>query len=156
MCRRRSKLWPLLCLLVVGAGCDHGRVYHSYLPIGEDGWDRRDTFVFQFPCMPDSTGRIDLSLCLRVCPQPLWRHLAVGVEYHLTSPDTLYRDTFLVALSDSAGFNPKAGSSLLQYSHPMASFEAGRLQGATLRVFHLMRRETLRRVTDVGIRAEQR
>lgn len=156
MCRLRNRLWPILCLLAVGTGCNHGRVYHSYQPVGPDGWDRTDTLVFQLPHIPDSMAMLDLSLCLRIFPQLWWRQVAVGVEYRLSRPDTLFRDTVLVTLSDSAGSRSLARNPLLQYRHPMASFSADRLQGARLRVFHLMRSETLPRVSDVGIRVERR
>lgn len=152
--RRLNLLWSLLCALGLCAACLGETRLHRYLPVGKDGWERTDTL--EFPFSPDSADTFfQVHVGLRVAPSFSYRRLWLGLRYDLIHPDTTYTDTLCYELSDSAGRLMGHGITRLQYERPVPPLYLRAGQSGTLRIYHLMKKEVIPDICEVGIRLEE-
>ncbi len=151
---RHNLLWLSLCALGLCAACIGETRLHRYHPVGKDGWERTDTLEFPFsPDSADSFFRIHVGM--RVAPSFSVRSLCLAVQYNLSNPDTTYTDTLCYELSDTLGSLTGRGVTRLQYEHSASPLHLHPNQSVAIRLYHLMKKETLPGVCEVGIRLEE-
>lgn len=146
------------CLLT--ASCDRRTPVLAYCPTPVEGWEPGDTLKYHIDSLA-AAGRYRLSLGVRTSatmPYPfksLW--LVVRRDWH--RPDTTLTDTRVdtveVRLTDQKGDVNGRGVSLYEYSLPLEEDNLSQGTTADIRIIHIMRREVLPGVTDVGIRLDR-
>lgn len=132
------------------AGCDEGVLCHSGRLVPAEGWRSRDTLVFDVDTLRDNAVcRFEIGL--RVTVDYPYKSIWLGVERDFSPPAVLRRDTVECLLVDST-FRMDGGIHLYQCVVPLPSMQLQRGQAGQIRVVHLMSRESLPGVHDVGIR----
>lgn len=144
----------LILLLALGAmmaaACQHDTLLHTYLPVEGRQWLRSDTAVFALPEM-EETGSYDLTLGLRIGSCFPYQSVYVLVEQRLTNPVEVRRDTLCLQLADAEGHLRENGITLLQHEEKKMLLYFRKGQTGEIRVSHLMHRDPLPEVSDVGI-----
>ena len=144
--RRLVVLLPLLCM-----ACTRHTLIHSFRAIPEEGWRRSDTLVFTLPPSPDD-AEYALYIDLRLHNRFPYRELWLAVEHHLPDSSLISRDTLCYHLSDESGNLCGQGINLLQYETHAGTLPLRTGVETQIRIHHLMRRETLPYIMEVGVR----
>ena len=144
--RRLVVLLPLLCM-----ACTRHTLIHSFRAIPEEGWRRSDTLVFTLPPSPDD-AEYALYIDLRLHNRFPYRELWLAVEHHLPDSSLISRDTLCYHLSDESGNLCGQGINLLQYETRAGTLPLRTGEETQIRIHHLMRRETLPYIMEVGVR----
>lgn len=153
---RRFHLYSLLvpaiacCMLTVSA-CRNEVVYHRYSPIPLTGWDKRDTIDFDIPPF-DSTQTYKLTLELRTSSAFPYRNCWLVAEQRLEDPVLVRRDTVCCTLSTPQGSATGQGVNLYTNTYPVFAEPRTQGQHGRIRVYHIMRREEVPGISDVGLR----
>lgn len=160
MLRKPKKLFvglaPLFVLLLLILGsCGQRRVEtFSFRATPVDGWETTDSLVFPIDSIHQS-GRYRLSIGVRTSaayPYP-FQTLALNITTRLQGRK-VERDTALCHLTNKDGDVNGQGVSLYQYEFPVCELHLEKGQKGTITVQHLMRRNLLPGVANVGIRLE--
>jgi len=80
--------------------------------------------------------------------------LALSIEARFLS-QARYADTLYCSLTDREGDVSGKGVSVYQYTFPVDTFQLHRGARGTITIHHIMRRNLLPGVSDVGIRLER-
>lgn len=147
------------CFLIIGAlalclaACrpDPSTLVHEYRQVkGDEGWNVRDTIRIPVPAAP-ATGDYVLSVGMRVTNGFSWEGVWVETALVADTPHVELVDTLFVRVYDPQARPLTTGVSLLQVE-VAAPKTIHLMQGqkGSLRLRHLMRRETLPFITDVG------
>ncbi len=96
---------PVICTffaVLLLSACDRGTVYHSFHPLSEDGWNKKDTLCFDMQ-VADSQTSYRLYVELRYRDTYPYRNLSLLVDY--LTPDSVYLQTgtLQMMLADDAG-----------------------------------------------------
>lgn len=150
---------PFACVLLFAlllVACNRRPVAtFSYRSTPVDGWENADTLIFPIDSLP-ADGRYALTVGVRTSsayPYP-FRMLALSIEARFLS-QTRYADTLYCSLTDHEGDVSGKGVSVYQYTFPVDTFQLHRGARGTITIHHIMRRNLLPGVSDVGIRLER-
>lgn len=152
----KKRLIPYLSVAIVSAlciltACDGQTLYHSYLHVPANGWEKHDTLVFHTDSIPqDATYQFQLEL--RSTDKFPYQSVWVIVEREFTPPQSLRRDTVECQLLDPVTQKTGRGIYLYQYSIPLPPLHLHKGQNGEIRIRHYMRRESLPGLHDIGIR----
>lgn len=146
-------------MLLVGAGtltgCERRPAAFAYRSAPTDGWEQGDTLQFHVDSLA-RTGRYQLTLGLRTsvakpCPfQSVW----IVMRQHWHHPDTVMTDTVECRLTNAKGDVTGDGVTLYTTTCPVKQLWLDQGASADISVAHIMRREILTGVADVGIRLD--
>lgn len=142
----------LTILPVLTSSCIGNTLQHQFVHISKDGWYRNDTVTFDLP-VADFEGRYAVDTEIRtVCPFQ-YQKLYVVRELMLQAPLMAYKDTICIetAGSTSTTYTEK-GVTLRCYSHSDSTLLLKEGQKGQLKLHHIMSREVLPRITDIGIK----
>ncbi len=131
-------------------GCNGHVIHHSYRRIPEQGWNRRDVFSFDVDTVR-SEATYQFVLGLRSTDSYPYTVIWLAVEREFSRPDTLCRDTVKCQLMDPVTHRMGRGIYIYQYDVPIPLMTLHRGQAGQIRVMHLMQREVLPGIRDVGI-----
>ena len=156
----------ILCavLLLAIASCQRGTLLHQFQPISSTGWERTDTFHFSLPQV-EQEGLYQVSVGLRYEPtfryQDLW--LVADITTTMLPTDSAARssvpvlhasrtiaDTLCLPLLASRA-KSSSGVTLLQTEAPLCTLRIEPNQSVSLRLRHIMQREQLQGIRDVGL-----
>ncbi|WP_347719855.1 gliding motility lipoprotein GldH [uncultured Alloprevotella sp.] len=149
-----APLFVLLLLIVVGCGQRRVETY-CFRATPVDGWETTDSLVFPIDTIHQA-GRYRLSIGVRTSaanPYP-FQTLALSITTRLQGKKA-QRDTALCSLTDKDGDVNGQGVSLYQYAFPVSELHLEKGQTGTVTVQHLMRRNLLPGVANVGICLER-
>lgn len=133
-------------------GCGRENVLlHRYTHLSGNVWNCRDTLSFDFPASPVS-AIYDLSLALRLGYKYPYSTLRVVVDQQFEEPQYQAKDTVLLELADSLGMLKGDGVSMLQNEFSVLSVPLQSGQYGRLRIYHIMPRETVGSIRDVGVK----
>ena len=132
------------------AACTDGTWVHRYLPLSEMGWERCDTLQFQLPTVP-TTGDYSLCLGLRYDTQFPYEGIWIEAETRLKNPASIRRDTLYFPMMDEEGHSQGQGINLQQKEMPFTTLHLQKGQQATIRLRHIMARETIPHIKDAGV-----
>ena len=148
----KKALWAIVCLALVG--CTKGTLIHRYETVGQQGWERTDTLVFALPEVA-TQGQHRLTVSLRYDNTFPYEGIWLVVEGHLKDPSQQWRDTVYFATADEEGTPLGHGVSLMQNDVVVRDFQLSEGQSGSLRLWHIMHREVMPEIRDVGIKIEQ-
>ena len=149
--RKFGVLFSLLFVLALSLSCDRERtVCFTYRPTPVEGWEQHNALTFPIDSV-QQTGEYNLSIGVRTTYdypfQTLWFQVTTRLEHsHLELLDTL-----VCQVTDPQGNTLGHGISIFQYVYPLTSVHLNVGQRGTITVKHIMRRNMLPGVSDVGV-----
>ena len=150
---RNSILFLFICWITTA--CNENTLYHSYQSIPREGWNRNDTLVFNVP-IADSLTVLHLSAEVRNESNYPYRNLYLTVSQNLEDSTTWKTDTllFVLANKDSKWIGTGWGS-LFQSDLPVRDIATRHSGNYKIRVTHGMKDDTLKGISDIGIKIER-
>lgn len=139
-----------LFLVAVLASCDKHTVYHSYIPTPVEGWEQNDTLAFNIDTIAEA-GTYDLIVGVRTTTAYPFQSLYLLVEQQLRNPHKMSLDTLVCRLASSQGDKMGSGISTYQYIYPYKQEKLSAGQSGKIIIRHIMRREILPGVSDIGV-----
>ena len=146
----KTGLLAIVLVAFLFASCTDGILIHRYLPVGEEGWARTDTLSFPLPAVSheaDYTIRLGIRYGTLFPYEGIW----VVAETRLHQPASFRRDTIYLTVTDEDGHSLGQGVTLNQREVPLTKLHFQKDQQGTLRLYHIMRREVVPHITDMGV-----
>lgn len=141
---------PLLCMGLLLTACQQRTVYHTYRETPIEGWEQNDTILFHVDSIRHP-GVYHMSIGLRTTAAYAYRTLWLLVESHWQNPGLRTRDTLVCHLTNNDGDLNGRGIDTYQYTYPLAPIRLRSGQTGTISVRHIMRRDILPGVSDIGV-----
>lgn len=133
------------------SSCESHTFYHSYQDTPVDGWEQNDTLTFTTDSIPHD-GVYAFQIGLRTTSIYPYRMLWLLVENEWRNPKFTKTDTVICHLTNAEGDLNGHGIDSYQYTYPCPSLHLRKGQVGHIRIRHIMRREILPGVSDVGIK----
>lgn len=147
---RTPKLIAAIGTLLSLTGCNEHAIYHSYRHVPKSGWSRRDSLTFDIDTVrAEATYQFELGL--RSTDSYPYTVVWLAVEREFSRPDTLRRDTVKCQLMDPVTHRMGKGIYMYQYAVPVPPMTLYCGQTGQVRITHLMQREVLPGIHDVGV-----
>lgn len=148
---RRTLLYALAVGGLLTASCAGDTLVYRYAALPADGWARRDTVCFDLPGnVEDISGT--LTVGLRTKTGVAIRDIVLAVEQCDSDAFVIRRDTVCYPLTDNEGDALTSGVNFHQYETQFVPFRMEKDRKGCVRIYHLMTRETIPGITEVGIR----
>ena len=141
----------LVAVVMLFIACDPTTPYHHYESLSPEGWVRSDTLHFQLPPAPEP-GVYTLYVGLRWSPQFPYEGLWIEAE---TQSPFLHTDTLYFLTAGSDGMPTGQGIRLRQSEQPLFRLSLQKDQTVAVNLRHIMHREVLPALSDVGLRMEK-
>lgn len=130
--------------------CMESTVFHAYQPVEKEGWSKHDTICFQLP--EDSVTDIyKINIGLRTTDDYKYTSLWIVIEQDLEKKGTFTRDTINFPVTDKYGNMLGKGYSSYQQEKPVEDIRVTPAGGTTVKLYHIMKREVVGGISDVGI-----
>ena len=139
-----------LAVVLLWVGCDKSTLMHSYQPLKDNCWDRTDTVRFTLPALTQDDN-CSVLIGLRLTNNYPYEQLVMQVEQDLQHPTIHKLDTITYKLTESNGEFTEKGVNYFQYETQGLPLDLKKGQTGEIRIRHLMHREVLPGITDVGI-----
>lgn len=137
-----------LCL----SACTDSTILHSYHnPSSPQGWLRLDTICFDIPAQEQDLN-VNMSMCMRISNGFPYQHLWVVIDQQWEDSLCCQQDTICFRLVNENEELNGQGFTLLQYEQHISPLTLREGVAGQLRVRHIMTREMLPYVHDIGIR----
>jgi gliding motility-associated lipoprotein GldH len=161
-CLHRAAPAALVALLTLATACRHDTPLHAFRSLPEEGWGREDTLCFEVDTVP-AAGRYAVTLCLRAATAPVaypYTELLLAVmreeprraDGDSTAASAVCCDTLRLSLTSERGDMEGNGTALSQLDIPLDTVTLPKGYTATYRLCHLMRRDPLPGLRDIGLR----
>lgn len=143
-------LFTLLAATFVATSCQRPLLY-SYQPVAEEGWLCTDTIRFVMDELPpDSTYALRAGV--RCNNLFAYQNLWLVVERRMPS-EARHRDTVQFVFTDDVGVGFSSSNILHEQEQPVCTFRVRQSkQPIELLVYHVMEKQLLKGVTEVGVR----
>lgn len=129
--------------------CQSDVLYHHYEHVYENGWSQLDTLRFALPPAPHD-GTYALQMGVRYTPDFPYCDVSAVIDYGTGASDTL-----LIPFASADGKPLGRGVSLLHKTLPLPPLYLHEGQQPTISLHHIMRREVLPSIREIGIRVEE-
>lgn len=140
----------IMMIAILLGGCSNPTIYHAYQSIDEEGWSKHDTLVYQLP--QDSVHDIySIKIGLRTTDTYRYTDLWLVVAQDLEKKGLFVRDTIKYPISDKNGIMYGKGYATHQQEKPLLTVRTSPTGGRTIKIFHVMKREVISGIQDVGI-----
>ena len=143
----------LLSMIVMIVACTQSTIYHHYEPIDDNGWSRTDTIQYELPTVPED-GDYHISLGLRYNELFPYQGLWIVAETSLHHPTASYLDTLYFRTTDEDGRPTGKGLSLVQADTLLTTLHMPKGQKGQVCLRHIMIREVLPGIKDIGVKLE--
>lgn len=140
----------LLTVVLFLAGCDRSTLMHSYQPLKDNCWDRTDTVCFTLPALTQDDN-YSVLIGLRLTNNYPYEQLVMQVEQDLQHPTAHRLDTITYRLTENNGEFSERGVDYFQFETQGLPLDLKKGQTGMIRIRHLMHREVLPGIMDVGI-----
>lgn len=144
----------LTATVLLATACMEDTLLHCYKPISQEGWLQRDTVCFDVPEASQAMHGT-LTIGLRTVANLPMQDIVLAIEQRLDSPQVVRCDTLRYPLTDAEGRALAPGINSHQYETQHIPFQLSAGQHGTIRIHHLMSRETMTGITEVGIRIDK-
>ena len=139
-----------LATVLLLASCDRSTLMHSYQPLKDKCWDRTDTIKFTLPSIPQDES-CSVLIGLRLNNNFPYEQLVMQVEQNLQHPTAYRVDTIYYKVTDQDGDFTEKGVNYFQYETQGFPLYLKKGQTGEIRIRHLMHREVVPGIVDVGI-----
>lgn len=156
MAKRNHKSQITAALLTVlaaltASACTRSTLMHSYCSIPVSGWEQSDRLTYDLDTVRDG-GTYSVSLGVRTTSGYPYQKLWLAVDAELHSPDTTYTDTLVCSFVKSDGTRNGKGTDTYQYDFDFGTIDLKKGQSGRFTVHHIMQKEILPGVSDIGIK----
>lgn len=148
----RKAIWGIMCLVAIS--CTKGTLIHRYEPVSLHGWERTDTLCYDIPKVAQQQEYL-LNVGLRYDNNFPYNGIWIVVEGNMEEPSAHWCDTLHLRTADDNGIALGHGVALVQMSVPLKTIRLEEGQHGHLRVWHIMHREVIPSIREVGIKLEQ-
>lgn len=148
---RNNLLTTALAVMLVMASCQRGTVMHEYRNTPAGGWDQSDMLVYPLDTVKEA-GEYNVDIGVRTTNMFPYKKLWLVVESELVNPDTTFADTLMCDFNEEGGVSARRGLNAYQFDFRLRTITLREGQSGKLVVHHIMRREILPGVSDVGVR----
>ena len=155
-----STLLYIIALMVItmgAASCSESRTYDRYKSVSLQGWSRKDTLTFDVPRQWE--GKYQLDLCLRAAQTYPYRNISMIIERKVIyyrqrkKREKTYNDTINCEIVNDKGILAgQKGITSTEIRQAITSFRLNRNDSMHVTIHHIMNRESLPGISDVGIR----
>ena len=155
-----STLLYIIALMVItmgAASCSDPRTYDRYESVSLQGWSRKDTLTFDIPRQWE--GNYQLDLCLRAAQTYPYRNISMIIERKVIyyrqrkKREKTYNDTINCEIVNDKGILAgQKGITSTEIRQAITSFRLNRNDSMQVKIRHIMSRESLPGISDVGIR----
>lgn len=139
------------------ASCSDSRTYDRYKSVSLQGWSRKDTLTFDIPRQWE--GKYQLDLCLRAAQTYPYRNISMIIERKVIyyrqrkKREKTYNDTINCEIVNDKGILAgQKGITSTEIRQAITSFRLNRNDSMHVTIHHIMNRESLPGISDVGIR----
>ena len=147
----------LMTTIMSATSCSDPRTYDQYKSVSLQGWQRNDTLTFDIPRQWE--GNYQLDLCLRAAQTYPYRNLSVIIERKVIyfrqrkKLEKTYNDTVNCEVINGKGtLVGHKGITSTEILQAVTSFRLNRNDSLQVKIHHIMNRESLPGISDVGIR----
>ena len=147
----------LMTTIMSATSCSDPRTYDQYKSVSLQGWQRNDTLSFDIPRQWE--GNYQLDLCLRAAQTYPYRNLSVIIERKVIyfrqrkKLEKTYNDTVNCEVINVKGtLVGHKGITSTEILQAVTSFRLNRNDSLQVKIHHIMNRESLPGISDVGIR----
>lgn len=144
----------ILLIIFLSVGCTTKTVYHSYQSVKETGWDRKDTLFFSLP-ENIAPGKYKMEIGVRHSPEYLYKNIWISIGNNWEDSLQFKTDTLELNLTNEDGKWPYQGniSNLYQtvYLHTNVP-ELPQQQKRMIKIVHIMRKNPIQGIHDIGIK----
>lgn len=145
----------LLFIASLCMACDKQTVYHAFLSLPTEGWQRKDTLSFQVT-VPDSATYYNIFIEVRNRSSYPYQNLPLHICYDNPEVQDFKRDTLEIRLADSTGVWLGNGwGGLYQSSLRAGIVRVGKAGEYRFKITHLLPDELLPGINDVGIKLKR-
>lgn len=148
---RANKAACVALIALALTACRRATVIHAYRDTPAGGWEQSDALVFPIDTLRES-GTYDLSVGVRTTNGYPYARLWLVVDTRLANPDTAFADTLQCSFVDERGVRNGDGVDTYQYVFPLRRLTLSAGQSGDFRIHHIMRREILPGISDIGVR----
>ena len=141
--------------------CNDSRVYDKYQSLSIDGWGRTDTVTFNVPRQEEGIYNMDLGM--RVFQNYPYKSITLIVErtvirtQHKKQTSPSYQDTVVCNVIDNEGrLVGKRGITTSTIEQRIGIFPLQRNDSLKVSVYHIMSKESLPGISDIGIQILKR
>lgn len=145
----------MLCMAVMMAACTQSTLLHHYEPVDDDGWDRTDTLSYELPTIPKD-GDYQISLGVRYNNFFPYEGLWIVAETSMKKPMLHRNDTLYFPIIDEKGHPMGKGLSMMQADTLLTTLHFEEGQSGHIRLRHIMIREVVPGITDIGIKVRKK
>ena len=142
-------IWGIVCLALVG--CTKGTLIHRYEAVSNQGWERTDTLCYDLPKVTEQ-GKYLLSVSLQYDNRFPYEGIWIVVDGKMEQPSEHWCDTLYFRTADENGTPIGHGVALMQNSIPLKELQLEEGQHGKIRVWHIMHREVMSAIREVGIK----
>ena len=155
-----STLLYIIALMVIAMGatsCRDPRTYDHYKSVSLQGWSRKDTLTFDIPRQWE--GNYQLDLCLRAAQTYPYRNISMIIERKVIyyrqrkKREKTYNDTINCEIINDKGILVgQKGITSTEIRQAITSFRLNRNDSMHVTIHHIMNRESLPGISNVGVR----
>ena len=163
----RTKVFTFIYMVVLllwsmsTTSCNDPRTYDHYESVSVKGWERNDTLTFNLPRQWE--GSYELSLGLRASQTFPYRSVSLIVESaiinykHKKKLERMRRDTIhCEIITDKGMLAGQDGISNTEIRQHVASFQLNRNDSLHITIHHVMSRNSIPGISDIGLRLQKR
>ena len=156
------KVFPLfyiIALMVITMGavsCSDPRTYDKYKSVSLQGWSRNDTLTFDIPRQWE--GNYQLDLCLRAAQTYPYRNISMIMDRKVIyykqhkKQEKTYSDTINCEIINDKGILVgQKGITSTEIRQAITAFRLNRNDSMHVTIRHIMNRESLPGISDIGI-----
>ncbi len=147
----RIKALCLVGICMAFVACSRSVLMHTYRHIPVEGWEQSDALSFAVDTIRDSET-LQMDIGVRTTNDFPYQKLWIVVDTELQNPDTAFTDTLSCMFVDHNGLRNGKGTDTYQYDFHLGEIELQKGQTGRFVVRHIMRREIIPGVTDIGVR----
>ncbi len=153
----KKVLFLAFAVLALSSCTDDALFVHQYAHPSHKSWGRTDTLHFQLPRVKDNAD-YQFSVGMRLHNTFPYEGLWLVAETRLQHPDVVMRDTLYFRAVGEDGMPLGEGVSVQQSEQPLSPrpFELFKGQTGEVCIYHIMSREFIPAVLNVGLRIEKR
>lgn len=151
--RTISRLLAAMAVSVALSACDNDVVYDGFKPTPKEGWEKNDTMIYAVKRIARG-GVYRQEVGVRITREFPFTGVSLLVERTVEPGHTVTVDTLNCRLYDVKGNIKGHGISHFQYDFLLSDVEMRKGDSLTVRIRHLMKREILPGITDIGFRLE--
>ena len=138
-----------VCLSLMA--CSDTLAHYETKGLDREQWTRSDTLTFHMPVMPQK-GEYDAIIDLRFTDRYPFMTLTLQAQQTVHGSGNNYTDTLTLQVYNNNGLMTGNGLNLIDYTVPLRTYTLSPHDSVTVSLCHIMSGDTLKGITDIGMR----